>query len=44
MDRDSWLQDYDGYCESQWQWQQQLEREEYEADRAVDEYIEEKHK
>lgn len=44
MDRDSWLQDFDGYCESQWQWQQQLEKEEYDADHAVDNYFLEKHK
>ena len=30
MDRDSWLQDYDGYCESQWRWKQELEKQEYE--------------
>lgn len=44
IDRDSWLQDFDGYCESHWQWQQELEKEEYEADQAIDKYLEEKHK
>lgn len=44
MDRDSWLQDYDGYCESQWRWQQELEQEEYEAEQAIEKYKQEKHK
>ena len=44
MDRDSWLQDYDGYYESQWRWQQEQEQEEYEADLAIDDYLLEKNK
>jgi len=39
MDRDSWFQDYDGYLDDQHQLQDQEEREQYEADLAVDEYF-----
>ena len=44
MDRDSWLQDYDGYCESQWRWQQELEKQEYEEEQALEKYKQEKYK
>ena len=39
MDRDSWFQDYDGYLDDQYQLQDQEEREQHEADHAVDEYF-----
>lgn len=44
MDRDSWFQDYDRYIDDQYQKQQDEEREQYEADIAIDEYLQEKHK
>ena len=43
QDRDSWFQDYDGYCESAYRWQEEQEREEYEADHAVEKHQMEKH-
>ena len=44
MDRDSWLQDYDGYLDQQYQKQDDEEREQHEADHAVDEYFSNKGK
>jgi hypothetical protein len=42
MDRDSWLQDYDRYLDEQHQLQDQEEREQYEAELAVEKYKMEK--
>jgi len=38
MDRDSWLQDYDRYLDEQHQLQDQQEREQYEAELAVEKF------
>ena len=43
MDRDRWLQDYDGYLDEQYQQQIDLEKEAWEEEHNMQDYYEEKY-